>query len=184
MRRLASAGRGDHVDAADERRPGGRDDPGGEHPGGGRLAGAVRAEQPEDLAALGRPGRGGRRPDVARVHLGQAGGLDGGRPAVAGRRGGRWFGEGHRVLLGFGVSMGLSTPGGGPRGRSWTAAPPASSPMAKVARAVERRLHDVGLLDGEHGAHGRVAAGHHLADLLEAIEPGVGAYNLQAIRPG
>ena len=38
--------------------PAGRDHPGGEHPGGGGLARAVRAEQPEDLAARARRGRG------------------------------------------------------------------------------------------------------------------------------
>ena len=41
-----------HVDAADQRRPRGRDDPGGEHAGGRGLAGPVGTEQPEDLAGV------------------------------------------------------------------------------------------------------------------------------------
>ena len=49
------------VDAADEAPARGGDDPGGEHPGGGGLAGAVRSEQAEDLAPVDRRGRGRRR---------------------------------------------------------------------------------------------------------------------------
>ena len=47
---LGRRGPGDHVDAADDRRALGRDDPGRQHPDGRRLARAVRAEQAEDLA--------------------------------------------------------------------------------------------------------------------------------------
>ena len=45
---------GDHVDATDEGPPRGGQDPGGEHADGGRLAGAVGAEEPEDLPGIDR----------------------------------------------------------------------------------------------------------------------------------
>ena len=50
---LLGAGRvGDDVDARDMRLAGGRDDPGGEHAGRGRLSGPVRSEQAEDLTGV------------------------------------------------------------------------------------------------------------------------------------
>ena len=56
----------DDVDATDERMPAGGDHAGGEHPRGRRLAGAVRAEQTEDLAPLHREVEPVDRVDVAR----------------------------------------------------------------------------------------------------------------------
>jgi hypothetical protein len=68
--------RGDDVDPAHHGAARRRDDPGGQHPGGRRLAGAVGAEQAEDLAAAHRQVEVGHGPDVARVHLGQRTGGD------------------------------------------------------------------------------------------------------------
>ncbi len=50
--RLGLGGVLPHVDPADEGSTRGRHDPGGEHAGGSGLAGAVRSEQAEDLAAV------------------------------------------------------------------------------------------------------------------------------------
>ena len=81
---LASGRVGHHVDRR-RRRPGrGRDDPGGEHAGGRRLAGAVGPEQSEDLAGGDRQVELVDGPEVrAGVDLGQLDGLDGvARPRV------------------------------------------------------------------------------------------------------
>ena len=67
---------GHHVDAADEGPPAGGDHPGGEHAGGRGLAGAVRAEQAEDLAPAHREVERVDRLDVARVDLGELLGAD------------------------------------------------------------------------------------------------------------
>src|SRR5262245_23875014 len=59
------------VDAPDVRAAARRDDARREHAGGGRLPGAVRTEQPEDLAGAHGEVEAVDRADVARVDLGQ-----------------------------------------------------------------------------------------------------------------
>ena len=67
---------GDHVDAADEGTAAGGEHPGGEHAGGGALAGAVGAEEPEDLTLEHLEVEAVDRLHPARVDLGEALGAD------------------------------------------------------------------------------------------------------------
>ena len=61
----------DHVDAGHDGFAARRDDQGGEHADGSRLARAVGAEQPEDLSPVHRQVKPVHGQDVARVALGQ-----------------------------------------------------------------------------------------------------------------
>ena len=79
---------GGHVDTAHERSSRRRYHPGGEHPGGRGLAGAVRAQQPEDLPGPHvevEPVDGGEV--SSGVDLGQLLGVDDCSPSSAGARG-------------------------------------------------------------------------------------------------
>jgi hypothetical protein len=68
---------GDDVDATDERLTGGRNDSCGEHAGGGGFAGAIGAEQPEDLASVDGKIQGVNSLEIGScVDLGQIDGAD------------------------------------------------------------------------------------------------------------
>jgi hypothetical protein len=66
----------DHVDAAHQRAPRGRDYARGQHARRGGLAGAVWPKQPEDLALVDGQVHAVDGRDAAGVHLGQVGRVD------------------------------------------------------------------------------------------------------------